>query len=169
MRLYTSSAYTNFDLNQYSRNLFMILSDEERFRLSDKIYQLETDIKIKLENGTLENAYLKDGVTLKKQGGGLGVLVQKDYEAIEFLKRMTHFTDYSNSEMIDPTSHQISTIVEKMLAKVYRKDFYHWMEMWIDPIRMDILDMKDWMDRKRSIFHQMKREGLLDESFEIRY
>lgn len=171
MKFYTSNAYqqmTNFG-PQTAYNTFYMLSNEERFRLTDNIKQLEEDIEEKLESGYFTVALTKKG-TMRNTTKSLYEICKKDLEAIDFLKRMCWFTEYSDSVALDPTKYQIETIVNKLLFKVYKpKSFIQWMEVYLDPTNVSPMDMRNWMDKKRNIFKQLKNEGLISKDKVLPY
>lgn len=169
MQLYQSLSYQNFNATAWSRNTFYLLDHEERFKLTDMILELEDDINERIKDGTLKPLYLKDGKTLKKTGGGPRDINKKDLEAITFLKRICHFSEFPESDMIDPTSYQLSTIVDKLLYKVYNKGFVDWMKLYIDRDKLEPEEMREWMTMKRSIFYSLKDEGLIPPDKELKY
>lgn len=144
MQYYYSQNYT---IKGYGKALFYVLDDEEKIRLSDKIDKLEKDIKI----NPLHKRFNK-----------------YDRQALVFLKRMTQYTYYPESEAIDATEQQIDTIVNKLLLKVYGiwlGEFLNWMKLFKDDRPMDGHDIKAHMDKKRKRIKLLKREGLLPEDF----
>lgn len=169
MRLYQSNLYEQHNLGEYTRNLFYILEDEERFRLADAIEQLEADVNEMVSEGRLKPLYLKDGKTLRKKGGNQSNLVGKDIEAIDFLKRMCHFTEYPESVMLDITSYQAETIINKLLQKVYYKDFIDWLKLYVDRDKLNPHQMRSLMDRKRDMFFTLQDEGLIDKKKKLPY
>lgn len=150
MRYYVSKTYEDFR-GHYSRNVFLVLSDQERINLEDKIEQLIKDIEL--------NPYGKK-------------FNKKDKEAIVFLKRMCWFTTYPESQAIDPCKQQIDTIVFKLLRKVYnpfKAELINWLELYVDSRKMTAEEMKAHMNRKRGIAFKLKNEGLLPEDFVVGY
>lgn len=161
MQYYQSRAYETMYPGQFSKNLFLIMDDEELFRLEQNVKQLEEDIKTAIEEGKLKVAMTKAG-KLGSRGTGWN---SKDEEALVFLKRMTLWMAYPESEGIDPTQWQIDTIVNKMLVKVYGRhfgQFNNWMRLWVDTTKMESADLRTRMNRKRYIVSTLKEEGLLD-------
>lgn len=169
MQLYQSRTYEQFNYGTYARNLFYILDHDERFKLKEMIEELESKINEMIIEGRLKPLYLKNGKDLKKTGGDRSNLVGKDLEAIDFLKRICHFTEYPESVMLDPTAHQVETIVDKLLTKIYGKSFIDWIRVYVDRDKLDAHQMRDWMDTKRSIFFDLKDEGLLAKDFRLPY
>lgn len=154
--------------NDLSFNTFYLLSDEERMRLSDKIEQMERDINAKLKEGYFTVAKTKKG-TLRNTTKSIYEICGKDIEAIDFLKKLCWFGQFDNSIALDPTKHQIKTIVDKLLFKVYRKEFIHWMELYLSNEDVSSSDMTEWMDRKRQIYYTLRNEGLISESLKLNY
>lgn len=150
MRYYVSNTYEDFR-GHYSRNVFLVLSDDERFRLEDAIEQLLIDMEA--------NPYGKK-------------FNKKDKEAIVFLKRMCWFTAYPESQAIDCCQQQIDTIVFKLLRKVYnpfKAELINWLELYVNTEKMTADEMREHMNRKRSIAKKLKDEGLLPEDFVVGY
>lgn len=171
MKFYRSKGYQqmiNFN-QEMAYNTFYMLSDEERFRLADKIRQLEVDLEEKLQSGYLKPALTK-ARTMRVTTKSFYQICKKDLEAIDFLKRMCWFNEFPDSVALDPTKHQINTIVNKMLFKIYKpKGFIQWMEVYLDPETVEPHHMRKWMDKKRKIFYTLQKEGLIDSSKKLPY
>lgn len=150
MKYYVSKNYESYKgmaFGKWGSNTFLVLSDEERFRLGDKVEQLEKDIKAN---------------PLKKRFN------KHDRAALVFLKRMCVWTIYEESEAIDPTQYQIDTIVNKLLMKVYGPyfgEFINWLKLWVESEKMTADEMRDHMDRKRRIIRKMKAASMLPQEF----
>lgn len=173
MRYYKSKTYETMFPGAYASNVFLVMNTKERFALEQKIEQLLEDIEEQIEEGTMVIHRRKDG-TLAKTGKGKDRTKKyfngKDEEAIVFLKRMTWYTTYEESEAIDPTLHQLQTIVEKLLTKVYGMhygQFVNWMQLWHDTNQMTADDMRLHMTEKRTLIKQLKEEGLLPQDFKL--
>lgn len=161
MKYYQSRAYETMYPGQFAKNTFLILDmKDESFRLEEKVRQLEEDIEEAIETGRLKKEITKGG-KLASRGSGWN---KKDEEALVFLKRMTLWCAYPESEGIDPTQWQINTIVNRMLMKVYGRhygQFNNWMQIWVDTTKMDSTELRQRMNLKRKIVAQLKEEGLL--------
>lgn len=171
MRYYISKTYETMWPGTYARNTFLIMDEEERLRLGDQIIGLIDHIEQMKEEGKLIPLYTKTG-KLSKTGKGPDkskrYWVEKDEEAIVFLKRMCFWTIFKESESIDPTVHQLETIVDKMLSKVYGLHygkFVNWMRLFHDTNQLDSTEMRKHMDYKRKCVAQLKEEGLLPQGF----
>lgn len=170
MRFYTSRAYQSIYSTgaQTSYNTFYILSHEERHRLADKIVELEAMINEKLKSGYFTIAKTKKG-TLKNTTKSIYEICVKDLEALEFLKKLTFFTTFPESIMLDPTAHQIQTIVDKLLFKVVRKTFIHWLELYLSPDEVTPDEMRSMMEKKRKLFKRLQREGFIPPEATLNY
>lgn len=164
MQTYTSGNYTATN-GSVTKNMFLILSMEEKEKLAVKVKQLELDRDAKIEAGKLEPMYTKGGALMthcKRPGTWIG----KDEEAIVFLKRMCLWLEWDFSENIDPTMYQIDTIVDKTIQKIYGPHikFYDWMKLQSSGI-MTRSSLGEYMQDKRDIVNHLKQTGRLPEEF----
>lgn len=164
MQTYMSGTYQG-SKGGVAKNLFIILTVDEKERLAALTRALEEDRDKKIADGSLKPMYTKGGKLMsfcKRPGTWVG----KDEEAIVFLKRMCLWLEWDFSENIDPTTYQLDTIVNKTIQKIYGPHikFYEWLKVNSTGIlKKD--EMYNHMQFKREIVENLKNKGRLPEHF----
>ena len=110
---------------------FIVLNDDERTELYTLIEKLYSDLQ-PLSSDQLEE---------------LGIN-HYDINALDWLQKMCWYYQYDNSEALDPTLKQLTTFINPLLMKVYRKTFFEWTG-FMKQEDFTLEDMTQFMSLKR--------------------
>lgn len=110
---------------------FIVLNDDERKELYTLIEQLYKDLSNLTDN---------DLSILK--------INHYDIDALDWLQKMCWYYQYENSEALDPTLKQVTTFINPLLMKVYRKTFFEWTG-FMKQEDFTLEDMTQFMSLKR--------------------
>lgn len=145
MKVYKTNSYNNFKGSE-STNYMLVMDDKERSHLYNIFFEL------------LQKLSKSDG-TPKRWN-------KFDDDALTFIHRMCFY--HQNGEMMDPTIGQLELLVNKMLKKVYNKDFYEWTNFYIDANNyMTQEQAHKNMERKRRILKNLMSKISKERDIEI--